>query len=364
VSHKGNSIVTGIWAKDTTHGAITLLGADATFSLGGAIEHLSGPTTIDKIALPGYGNGFNMQNASMLGFFVTPIGLLAANDFGDQIFQSTDNGSTFTTLKTSLSGTPNAPQVFMGKDSAGVWHEMDDIGNVWFSATAPSATATWTRTWQPEATPPDPDPVPPQDCQMSFHQGYFNADAQQIFTMSADGKTMMYTTSDPAPGVCRSTDGGKNFLPVAFPNVPAAASMQEPYVLLMTTATHGIAAASNDLLDDAYAYTTDDGGATWKAATLPTTVTMAGVQAAIVSGFAAPDGQHVWLVGFSFQSSNTFPVVLKSSDAGSTWKDISASLATLPASATKLHTGFALDANNIWVGGEHGALFYSPSGGE
>src|SRR5262249_13322975 len=28
VPHKGNSVVTGIWAKDTTHGAVTLLGAD------------------------------------------------------------------------------------------------------------------------------------------------------------------------------------------------------------------------------------------------------------------------------------------------------------------------------------------------
>jgi hypothetical protein len=72
----------------------------------------------------------------------------------------------------------------------------------------------------------------------------------------------------------------------------------------------------------------------------------------------------VWLVGFSFQSSNTFPLVLKSSDAGSTWKDITAALASLPDSGAKLHTGFALDANNIWVGGERGTLFYSPSGGE
>jgi hypothetical protein len=359
-------VVAAIWFKDTTHGVVGLYGSNVTFQDGGAIEHLNAPTVVDKVAISGYGAGPGMQNVDVFALFNTPIGLLAGMNFGDQTFVSTDNGATFSVLQTSGSHTPNGAQVFMGKDSAGVWHEMDDIGNVWTSPTAPSATAIWTRTWNPLATPPDPDPVPAADCDRSFDQGYYAEDAQQVFTTSADGQTMMYPMGhggDPM-GVCRSTDGGKNFLPVTMPNPPAGAAGDEPTTVLMTTATHGITAGSNDLVDDsAFAYTTDDGGATWTQATLPSTVTAAGAHAAIVSSFAAPDGQHIWLVGMTLVS-DAHALLLKSSDAGKTWKDISGALAAIPAAANKMHTGFALDANNIWIGGDYGALLYSSTGGE
>jgi photosystem II stability/assembly factor-like uncharacterized protein len=313
-----------------------------------------------------YAAGLGMQNTNILAFFQTPLGILVANDFGDTAFVSADNGSTFTALQTSGAHVPNAPQVFMGKDSKGVWHELDHTGNVWTSPTDPGPTATWTRTWNPQATPPDPDPVPPQDCQLAFDSGYYAVDAQHPFEMTPDGQTMMYPMGhggDPT-GVCRSNDGGKNFLPITFPNPPAGAAGDEPTVILLTSVTHGIAANANDLVDaSAFVYTTDDAGATWTAASLPASVTAAGSHAAIVTAFAAPDGQHIWLVGMTLVSSAQ-ALLLKSSDGGKTWKDISAALAALPAAGNKMHTGFALDANNIWIGGDYGALLYSPSGGE
>ena len=77
----------------------------------------------------------------------------------------------------------------------------------------------------------------------------------------------------------------------------------------------------------------------------------------------SPDGQHVWLVGSTIKS-DARALLLKSSDGGKTWKDVSSKLAPLPAAAAKFHTGFALDANNIWIGGEHGGLLHSNNGGE
>jgi hypothetical protein len=67
-------------------------------------------------------------------------------------------------------------------------------------------------------------------------------------------------------------------------------------------------------------------------------------------------------------SSTVLPLLLKSADGGTTWKDVSAKLDQLVVSGgittSKLHSGFALDQDNIWVGGNYGGLFYSPSGGE
>ena len=140
--------------------------------------------------------------------------------FGDLAYTSTDSGKTFQTTASSSNATPNAQWVWISKDTASSWHLVDDIGNVWTSTTGPVATTTWTRIWQPEATPPVPDPVPAADCQSSWHQDYFAADAQQAFFVSSDGKTMVYNSGADFTGVCRSTDGGKNFLPVTFPNPP------------------------------------------------------------------------------------------------------------------------------------------------
>jgi photosystem II stability/assembly factor-like uncharacterized protein len=364
VYHKDNSLVTGIWFKDLTTGAVTLYSDNQTFGMGGAVEHLSGPTTVDKIAVVGLGNGFNGQNAAFVQLFNTSFGLIAAqaSPFGDYTFYSTDGGNTFNKIATGNG--PNASQFWMSKDSAGVFHYIDSIGNVWRANGDPSPTTTWTRTWQPEAVPPIPEPLPTGSCTASFHQGYYAWDAQQSLWVSKDGTTMLYGKGygDDAAGVCRSTDGGYSFFPVDFPTPPAGAEMNHPYVIAMANDDQkGVAARSSEYSPEmAYVYTTQNGGETWTASTLPSTVNVAGSYATIAAGFWAPDNQHVWLVGFIGNS--THGLVLKSSDAGATWTDLSDQMVGL--ADTKLHTGFALDAENIWLGGEDGTLLYSPSGGD
>src|SRR5436305_8123018 len=81
---------------------------------------------------------------------------------------------------------------------------------------------------------------------------YFAFDPGKVFFASADGKTMLYGYGDadgiPA-GVCRSTDGGKSFFPVAFPKPPAESELDPPYAIVMTPdGSKGFAAYSNDLI--------------------------------------------------------------------------------------------------------------------
>jgi photosystem II stability/assembly factor-like uncharacterized protein len=199
---------------------------------------------------------------------------------------------------------------------------------------------------------------------MSFHNGYFPDDPQQVFWVSPDGATMIYGNPDSGVGfgLCRSTDGGKNFVPINLPNLPPNV-LYSPYVILFTSATHGLVASAEgtEPASTAYAYTTDDAGATWNAASIPAALTTGSQSIAFTNAFAAPDGTHAWLGGFT----DSGLLLLKSSDGGKTWSDVSAALNALDKGASyKLHSGFALDAHNIWIGAENGGLFYSPTGGE
>ena len=369
----GDNTVTGIHFDDLTHGVVALH-AGAVGDTGGAIEHLNSPATVDAIAYEGAGNCGAHQDCSFLQFNQTPLGLVAYITFpgADYFVFSSDKGATWAPVLASLTHTPNGSQVFIGADASGIWHAMDSVGNVWSTMTPamPSSVTKWTKTWQTDTTTwggqdPNANPVPTTDCQDSFHQTYYAVDAQQAFWMSPDGKTMLYPNVN-RPGICRSTDGGFEFQPIDFATNQMLA--KEPYAIFFTTATHGVAASSNDVLDNTgYVYVTDDAGATWKPGTLPASVNVAGSQTAIVGAFASPDGSAIWLVGFS-GSSAVLPLLLKSTDGGNTFKDISAALDQAVVASnvhlSKLHAGFALDRDHIWVGGNNGGLFYSPTGAE
>jgi len=318
------------------------------------------------VAFTGAGTGFDMQDQDFDALFPTSAGLVASSSFGDQFIVSTDGGVTFTDVERGDGNSGNIPAVWYSKDSKGTWHLVDHVGNVWVTSMDPGPATSWSVTWQPDGSDPKPPVLPPGACPSTFSQGYFAADAQQVFWASADGKTMMYGQGygDAPAGVCRSIDGGGTFFPVTFPSPPADAALAVPYVLVFSDATHGLAARANDLADGAaYIYTTADAGATWTAATVPATVNAPGAAAYFSGGFYAPDGQHAWIVGGTLKS-EARALLLKSSDGGKTWKDVSGTLATVPAAAAKFHTGFALDADHIWIGGEHGGLLYSNNGGE
>jgi hypothetical protein len=361
----GGDTVAAIWFHDTTHGAVATIAAEDVVA--GSIQRMTGPTTIAGVAYTGHHTGFLMQDQSFNSLYATSGGLIAGGDFGDQFISSADNGVTWTNIERGNAASGNIPPIWVSKDASGTWHYADNVGGVWRTTDTPGPAAAWTRTWQPEANPPDPDPVPPEDCQDAFHAGYFAFDPQQVFYVSPDGMTMMYGAGlgDYPSGVCLSTDGGLSFKPVAFPSPPSASNLQVPYVLIFSDPAHGIAAYANDLNDGAaWIYTTSDGGATWAPSMVPASVNAPGAETYVSGGFFAPDGQHVWLVGSTLAGSGAQAVLLKSSDGGHTWKDISDPLRALAASEVKMHTGFALDAKNIWLGGDGGAFFYHPNGGE
>ena len=362
VSHQDDT-VTAIWFKDLGHGVVaTFPGAGWP---AGSLQSLSGPRRVERVAYTGIGTGSMGQDQSFFSLFPTSTGLVAASYYGDQVIRSIDGGASFTAVAAGT-GIDSSGAIWYSKDSSGTWHKVNRLGHVRAASMDPGPTTPWTITWQPSGLPPVPAALPAGACPNTFAQGSYFFDAQQAFWASPDGSTMMYGQgygSDPA-GVCRSTDGGKTFYPVAFPSPPAGSATSVPYVLAFADATHGMAARAHDLVAGAaYIYTTSDAGATWTASAVPGAVNAPGEKAYFSGGFYAPDGQHVWIVGGTIKA-QALALLLKSSDGGKTWIDVSAKLAGLPGAAARFHTGFALDADNIWIGGEHGGLLYSNTGGE
>lgn len=69
--------------------------------------------------------------------------------------------------------------------------------------------------------------------------------------------------------------------------------------------------------------------------------------------FFAPDKTHGWIVG----AHDEHPMLLATSDGGHTWTDESATVLAL--TDNRLHSGFAVDADHVFVGGENGTLLYT-----
>ena len=169
-------------------------------------------------------------------------------------------------------------------------------------------------------------------------------------------------TDDQVPIVCVSKNGGKDFPPSTLPGVPADATDFAPNGVVFTSSTVGITFWANNVYPgSAYVYRTTDGGTTWKAATLPA---IKAKSLDFYSAFFAPDGLNGWITGFNYDSSTA--LLLKTTDGGVTWVSSGGDLAAKTANSgiAKIHTGFALDANHIWVGGDYGILMANDAGGE
>ena|SRR5688572_5420237 len=97
---------------------------------------------------------------------------------------------------------------------------------------------------------------------------------------------------------------------------------------------------------------------------MPSVVT--GNVTAIHSIFFAPGGTVGYAVGVVDTAS---PLLLKTTDSGATWFEPTGIDELIEAADDApnfpsgfLYTGFALDANNVWVGGDNGTVFYSATG--
>lgn len=356
--------VSGFWFESPSNGFVSF---DE-----GYVEHFSAPTTIDKIALDGHGKAPNGQDDAYFGFLPsTTLGLVVRNNNAKTLVVSTNKGQTFEyvasyqkTAAAPQTVSPDWPLIWLGSDSSGAWHMATHGGiggDVWASPTAPSPTATLTDTWHPSGTITVPATIPSTDCDSWVVNGFYSQEPGWVFTSTTDGKAMIYSSNNDK--ICRSTDGGKNFVDISANISPSSFSANNvPWLYLFTSGTVGIAAYGSELSGPGSAYVlyTTDGGLDWTQGTLPPS---AGPGVDLIAAFASPSGA-MFIVGGSSKG----PLIYQSTTAGKTWTDLTAKLADFVKLADNppydLAAGFALDDKNIWVGGQNGFVAYTSTGGQ
>ena len=253
------------------------------------------------------------------------------------------------------------------------WVFVNNNGFVYGATQPPSATTTWNRLWAPTANPPVPSdfvaqytadktlcdwdisttaqPYPSQsfwaaqDLSVLIHPAY---GLNQNSWRELNNKETEFGAIK--PGLCISTDKGRHF---SFKELPENLQVSSPGPFGVTCLDKDTCFAFNGTQSQANTYLYKSTNAsmgknsTWTKATLPaafatsTDITLAAV-------FFAPDKRHGWAVG----NNNRKPLLLRTSDAGLTWVDISGQVAALADS--DLVNGFALDKDRIWVVGRYG----------
>jgi len=364
LSHAAD-IVSAIYFDSATHGLIgTMDTVDPHADANGGGIFASDGTKLTKQTWAGYDRssaGAGYTNIGYRDFRVSGGVIVATTEMGAFTYSS-DNGETWTQVKPSAAGideTTWASQIGNGPS----WWVANDTGIVYKSDKLPSADATYTRVWAPESTPTVPDPVPADGCQEGPVPGYPTTLPYRWVYASPDGSRLLFPRRK-APGLCITTDSGATFNKVALPDAPAVDSERAPGGVYFTDALHGWVFFANDAIDgSAYVYRTLDGGLTWVAGTVPAALLETSAKVSLRAVFFAPDNKAGYIVGY--HGNETEPLLLKSTDGGATWSDISSSLNGIPGVSppVKLYSVFALDAKNVWVGGDYGLLLHSTSGG-
>lgn len=362
VFRSDNDLVTGIYFSSIDDGWVTTKGSQGSFGDGGAI-YKAKQKQLTSLLFSGNRNGLCLVGSiDFGGIDKSPDGFVALG-YACDVIASHDGGKTFG-IEPALAGQEfGIERVLAMRSRASDTLMVADTGYLAATAQgAPGPKATWTTLWAPEANPPTPNPVPANECQAG-PRGGTPTQRGKVF-VSGDGKLIAYVTSPNFdPQVCLSTDGGKTFLPKVLPGVPSDAQDFSPNGVTFANATTGIAFWANNIYPGiSYVYRTTDAGQTWASVALPSDVTSKAVEFA--SAFFAPDGNHGWIVGYDYDASA--PLLLRTDDGGATWKRSGGDLASKLAKGNggKLFTGFALDADHIWVGGDWGVLAANDSGGE
>ncbi len=360
IFHAGNDRVMGITYRSASDGFVLTAGANASFQNGGAIFHANAQGA-DKVLFSGDGTGVTLLGSiDFRGLEPMPNGYVALAYASDVIY-SDDNGQTFKIEKDGV-GDPFGieAQLAFRKRSDG-YIMVRDTGVVSYTSDEPGPNAIWDDIWAPTGLPSTPDPVPADQCQVGPSSGHLPKQRDPVY-IASDGQFIAYTASDDQPMICVSHDGGHSFYPSILEGVSEDVAFAAPNGVYFTSATNGITYYANYLYPEAsYIYRTTDGGETWSPVALPADVANKGIE--LNGAFFAPDGQTGFIVGYNYD--NGIALMLRTKDGGATWDSESGDLAAKvdEAGGGKLYTGFALDANHIWVGGDYGVLMANDAGG-
>jgi len=259
-------------------------------------------------------------------------------------------------------------QEALQESADGEWLFINTDGYVYSAASAPGAATAWTTLWSPNAQPPVPEDFParyaadPTLCDSDVGTETVPRATQNVYispdlalvVLPAGGLNQRGTAK---PGVCISTDRGKTFFQSPFAGLPDDTDNAGPMAVTCLDvnrcfAFNGLNFGGNAI----YVYYTANASmgkaSTWTRATLP-----AGLPSASTIDprflFFAPDGMHGWLAG----ANDGGPMLLRTTDGGHSFTDVTGSVRAV--TSERLHSGFALDADHIWVGGENGALLFT-----
>jgi hypothetical protein len=260
---------------------------------------------------------------------------------------------------------PLNAQAALQQGADGKWLFINKQGAVYTASQPPSMTTAWTIVWQPTATPSIPAnfedllAADPTLCDADVTAGglpepssmAYIAQDLSVMVAPAAGLNQDGTAK---PGVCISTDRGAHFFNVPFTGTPD--DMSSPGPVGVTCADKDTCWAYNGLefqAGTAYIYYTTNASAgkasTWTRATLPDNVS-AGSETTLSGVFFAPDKLHGWTVG----NIDHHALLLRTTDGGHTWKDVSDSVAGVK--NNDLYNGFALDNDHVWLVGRFGTL--------
>jgi len=298
----------------------------------------------------------------------TSDGLVVALDTSGAILTSSDNFETFELEESGIDyGIAPLEALFETDDG---FVALIGSGVVATSTEGPAPGVTWTETWAPEGIPTTPNPFPDEGCAYG-PRTRITENLNQIGGISPDGQTVIYVGRSQDIGgehvVCVSNDGGVFFEPRVL-DVGEEASAVGPTAALMVSDTVGFVATSDfssGAGGTATIWKTDDAGATWAATTIPAVVNENIVQIATI--FFAPGGDVGYAAGQYGNADG--PLLLKTTDGGDTWVEpsgVGSLAAAMDDAGTfgRIYTGFALDEDNLWVGGDGAGLFYSNNGAE